>query len=649
MVASKSVLAKNFPYRPDIDGLRAISVLAVIAYHFGIFPEITKGGFLGVDIFFTISGFLITKLLLSDFRSSNWIRNFYFRRIRRIFPALILILFSTLILGSFLLLPFELRNVGTEIIGGSTFSSNLIYLHQSGYFDSSASYKPLLHLWSLGIEEQFYIFWPVFIWGMHRLRLNKRNSVFLFLIISFIYCLYVSRNNPIQAFYSPLSRSWELAAGGLLAISNLERFSSAKKYSGLTGLFLIGISLLVTDHSTNWPGYLTGIPILGTVLVLFDDSPSTLKNRVLSMRTLVFIGKISFPLYLWHWPILSLYVIVNGPAMQRQTKVILLLIIFSISILTYFAIERPIRRHSNFQLLVPVLSICMMSTLLFGSVLATSNGFPQRIANNVYPSSTYNPSSQFAPIDFQDKACITRFNNPNAKNYAWWFCRLSEDKSPTVLLWGNSFANQYFEGISSDFHFRSQTILSIGDCSVQRDRSLAKGNPCSGSGWDEQQNFIKGLVEGTKSVNYIIVAGLFQNPSQENLDDLRDTLNFLIASQVNVIVFYPHINPLKSISDCIDRPVIPASWNCQIPSSVREKLEIEFSGTLRLIEEEFPTVQVFDPNAVFCTDKNCNFISDGNPLLRDSAPHISTQGSILVASKFASWAKLKAPGLVSKP
>ena len=294
-------------YRSDIDGLRALSVLAVLAFHYGFLSNFSNSGFIGVDIFFTISGFLITQIILTNSVQTGWIRKFYWRRIRRIFPALIFVLMVTVVAGALIMLPYEFKKLGIEIIGGGTFSSNFIYLQQLGYFDSSAIQKPLLHLWSLGIEEQFYIFWPLLIWAMNRFKINKKLVLSIVTLVSLSFCIYFSNRNPSLAFYSPFSRAWQLAAGGLAAIYYLGKDVKKFRFIGLIGLMLVIFSFFVIDGSNNWPGFLTVLPTLGTLLMLLDDSPKSLKNRLLSLRVLVFLGKISFPLYLWHWPILSFF------------------------------------------------------------------------------------------------------------------------------------------------------------------------------------------------------------------------------------------------------------------------------------------------------------------------------------------------------
>ncbi|MDR1349746.1 MAG: acyltransferase, partial [Zoogloeaceae bacterium] len=202
-------------YRPDIDGLRAIAVLAVIGYHF--FPAWIKGGFVGVDVFFVISGFLIGGILLEALRKGEFsLTEFYARRIRRIFPALILVLLSVLAFGWFALWPEDYQNLGKHTAGGAAFISNFLFWQEAGYFDVAAERKPLLHLWSLGVEEQFYIVFPISLWLLWRMKLRILAGIALFAFVSFVLNFAVYRSYPDFDFYFPLTRFWELLAGAVL-------------------------------------------------------------------------------------------------------------------------------------------------------------------------------------------------------------------------------------------------------------------------------------------------------------------------------------------------------------------------------------------------------------------------------------------------
>ena len=625
-------------YRPDIDGLRAVAVLAVVLYHFNVFNTLTKAGFIGVDIFFVISGYLITQVLFSDLDSDRWLLRFYLRRVRRIFPALLLVIFVVFVVASLLMMPYEFKEFGREVIGGSSFSSNLVYFLQSGYFDQSSQQKPLLHLWSLGIEEQFYLFWPILIWSISKFRWKVTLMLSIFTAGSFVYCLWASSTNQDLAFYSPISRAWELGLGGLLAIYNHSKSRTDQKYLTNLGFLILIFSFLVIDNQNSWPSIYTILPVLGTILILSNSSSVSLTSRILSNRLLVYIGRISYPLYLWHWP---LYVFVShfkGDSPSRSEKLLLFFVAFLLASLTYHFIEMPIRKSKALVFWARSLSVAMSVILVSGLVLVTSSGFPQRVSSQMSLELSQRISAQLTPPQFQNDECLESFPNAKAKDYGWWFCRTNSAKPPAILLWGNSFANQYFEGFAENDSLGDISILSIGDCSIQREIGLKNGNPCAGKLWDEQRSFVENLIMKTSSLRYVIVAGLEERASETGAKDLRRTLNFLANRGLQPIVFLPHLKPDKPVFACLDRPLVKATWDCKVSSSMRSELNVAFSSTLNLISSEFPTALIFDPNEAICDSDKCEFMRDGLPLLRDRAPHISLAGSRIVAEEFQDWA-----------
>jgi peptidoglycan/LPS O-acetylase OafA/YrhL len=369
---SSPTYVKQLSYRPDIDGLRAFAVLAVIGYHF--FPKYVRGGFVGVDIFFVISGFLIGGILhnsLSDGTFSFW--EFYARRIRRIFPALILVMAAALVFGWFALLPDDYQNLGKHTLGGAGFVSNLILWRESGYFDVAMARKPLMHLWSLGIEEQFYIVLPLFLWGLSRKGMRPLTFLLLFFFVSLTANLAVYKRHPVFDFYAPLTRFWELLAGSALALmprsplftrkalaldAFLGRlcFNSPPENDGrvlrdclsFLGILILSASVL-TMGVARFPGKNAVWPVLGAACVIIAGFCGTgqaggwINRRLLAWKPLVAIGLISYPLYLWHWPLMSYAKIIYGETPHRDFRVALIFLAFVLASLTYVCLERPIR------------------------------------------------------------------------------------------------------------------------------------------------------------------------------------------------------------------------------------------------------------------------------------------------------------------
>ncbi|WOH79042.1 acyltransferase family protein [Bradyrhizobium sp. BEA-2-5] len=341
-------------YRPDIDGLRAIAIGTVVLYH--AFPTALPGGFIGVDVFFVISGFLISGIVFSEMEAYRFsFLRFYIRRICRIFPALALVLIATCAVGWLWLLPAEWQRLGQEIRGGAFFFANFVFLGQAGYFDQASIQKPLLHLWSLAIEEQFYLAWPVIVLLFYRSRFALGALIWVALIASLVLNLTSVASDPVKTFYMPTTRAWELLIGCLLAFRSVSSgtatarlFAAVERvYSpdlrALSGLALIAIAATQFDSHQLFPGWRAIFPTVGAAL-LISAGPTAFVNRVLLANpAAVFIGLISYPLYLWHWPILSLAAIYRGgtPGTAETWALVAAAVVCATA--TYYLIERPIR------------------------------------------------------------------------------------------------------------------------------------------------------------------------------------------------------------------------------------------------------------------------------------------------------------------
>lgn len=394
-----SALLSHPNYRADIDGLRAIAVMAVVAFH--AFPSWMGGGFIGVDIFFVISGFLISTIIFENLDKGTFrFSEFYARRIKRIFPALSTVLVACLLFGWFSLLPDELHQLGKHVTAGAGFVSNFVLWAESGYFDNSAEMKPLLHLWSLGIEEQFYIFWPFLIWLAWRSRMNVYGVIGLLGLGSFVCNIATVYHDPVAAFYSPLTRFWELLCGAVLAryaldstnavshgslISSKQKkfftFSLDRRFQFLksdvlacTGSFLLILGFTVINKELSFPGHVALLPVLGTFLLIAAGPRAWINRSVLSNKILVWIGLISFPLYLWHWPILSFGRIIYFDAPPLKFKVAAVVASFILAWLTMTYIEKPCRfRGGNALRTARWLFVVLMSLAAVGGLFLLSD------------------------------------------------------------------------------------------------------------------------------------------------------------------------------------------------------------------------------------------------------------------------------------
>jgi peptidoglycan/LPS O-acetylase OafA/YrhL len=345
-------------YRPDIDGLRAIAVLAVLGFH--AFPRFCPGGFVGVDIFFVISGYLISTIIFDDVASGRFTYGgFYARRIRRIFPSLVTVLLAVLVAGLFLDFSSEFARLGTHVAAGAAFLSNLLLWRESGYFAIDSAYKPLLHLWSLGVEEQFYIVWPLVIAAVSGRRILW--VVAAILLVSFMANIAIVRTQPTAAFFLPVTRFWELMIGSLLAYSAHARLWVPQRRDALSviGFILLLISLSLINKETVFPGWAALVPTLGTAALIAAGPDARLNRMLLANKAAVFVGLISYPLYLWHWPILSFMTVSEGE-LSRGLRVAAVGMSFGLAYITYVMIEKPLRFGRFESLKVAGLSVALL-------------------------------------------------------------------------------------------------------------------------------------------------------------------------------------------------------------------------------------------------------------------------------------------------
>lgn len=427
----------EIPYRPDIDGLRALAILTVVAYH--TLPGVMPGGFIGVDIFFVISGFLISGIILGELRAASFsIAAFYGRRIRRIFPALILVIAATLLIGHFVLFPDEFTELGYDALAGVSFMANLALSHEANYFDVQAAGKPLLHLWSLGIEEQFYIAWPCALWLT---RGNGRHGVWLAgaaiagsFSLNLIGLHVLGRENFV--FYSPFTRLWELAGGSLLAMFPAKAIIANDKSWVLAaaGAALIAAALVSINGYDLYPGAAALLPVVGT-MALIAAGPNTWINRaILSNKAAVYIGLISFPLYLWHWPLMVFQAMLwPHSAILRAGAVGLS---FLLAALTFRYVERPIRsRYTRPDVRGAITRGLLVANVLMGAVAALT--YADRLTRAL-PASASRVLSARADWEFPSVTALDRRGNLIVQG-------IGTDRPLDITLYiGDSHAQQYW-------------------------------------------------------------------------------------------------------------------------------------------------------------------------------------------------------------
>lgn len=451
MSSSSNTLPFYHPkYRADIDGLRAIAILSVVAFH--AFPTWLTGGFIGVDVFFVISGYLISVIIFKNLDAGTFSFNaFYMRRVKRIFPALLLVLVACYVYGWFTLFADEYKQVGKHVSAGAFFVSNIALYLESGYFDTVAETKPLLHLWSLGVEEQYYIFWPVIAYWLWKLKTALPWVIGAILLGSFTLNILFVEVNSSAVFYLPITRAWELLGGTMLAymVTHTSRPRTVESNAvignllSLSGLALLGIAVVTIDRQKDFPGWWAVLPVMGAVLLILAGEKSWVNRFVLSRPLLVWFGLISYPLYLWHWPVLAYYRMVAPEVPSAGIRFALVLLSIGLAWMTFRYIEQPVRFGQKRIVSNKALIIAMFVVGAVGQTTYDNNGFEEREANDFKLEASYDWTSWY-----RHKSCFI-----DTKNGVGAFASLCDGESadmpprPLVLLWGDSHAASLYPGL----------------------------------------------------------------------------------------------------------------------------------------------------------------------------------------------------------
>lgn len=627
-------------YRPDIDGLRAVAVLSVVAFH--AFPSWIKGGFVGVDVFFVISGYLISRIIMENLDEGRFsFREFYSRRIRRIFPALAVVLLASHALGWFVLLSDEYKQLGKHIAGGAAFVSNLVLWGESGYFDNAAETKPLLHLWSLGVEEQFYIVFPVLLYFSRKLKFSLPITVLAVFIVSFYLNLCGAEDSPIAAFYSPQTRFWELMGGCLLAWAMHHKVDfvgqAGRNFASAAGALLLVYGFFRIGKDLSFPGKWALIPTLGAALVIFAGQNAWINKNILSNRVLVWIGLISFPLYLWHWVLLSFARIMEGDVPAMEIRMSIVVLSFVLAWITWAVIEKPFRFGGWGKAKVLSLVVLMSLIGVLGYCTEKSDGFPSR--QSIRKFEMLKPSTPYTH-------------------------HIGKPAGASIMLLGDSHASHYVPGLKKYFGGSVADHTALGCIpffDVDRyDSRFVKG-ACAKSmnaalEYFEKSSQMTGIILASMGPAYLSgeafngmdvarVTGdgvrLISRPDVTDRWDvyahgMRSTLSRLSKANKKILFvldvpelgFDPHA--------CIDaRPVVLASKK-RVPCAVsREKYEARVSRYKEMVHsilKEFPAVMVYDPADELCDDKQCWAIKEGRLLYQDF-DHLSNEGAFFLIDK----------------
>ena len=446
--SSEGGAAAAIAYRPDIDGLRGVAVLAVLGFH--AFPRFSPGGFVGVDIFFVISGYLISTIILHDVASGRFTYSgFYGRRIRRLLPALVTVLLAALVAGLFSDFLTELSRLGAHIAAGATFLSNIILWREDSYFDVVSTAKPLLHLWSLGVEEQFYIVWPLALATISQRRIPW--AVTAIVLVSFAINIAIVGSHPAAAFFLPATRIWEFMIGALLACAGTRAWVPQRQDTiSAIGFTLLVVSLCFINKATAFPGWAALLPTLGAAAVIAAGADAWLNRTLLANKAAVFSGLISYPLYLWHWPILS-FLTVNLGELSPGLKLAAIGASFVLASMTYMWIEKPLRYGEFGTFKIAGLSAALATLGVMGIVLPACLHLDDRSAfvasfENAAPAHEYVRAHNLSKL-WRDECNFYDLAANAAKVSISADC--TAGSRPSVMLWGDSHVQHLDPGLKA--------------------------------------------------------------------------------------------------------------------------------------------------------------------------------------------------------
>lgn len=668
-------------YRADIDGLRAVAVLSVVGYH--AFPAYIRGGFVGVDVFFVISGFLISTILLGSLEGGAFkFRNFYVRRIVRIFPALMAVLVFCCAVGWFTLYGDEYKQLGKHVAGGAGFISNFLYWQEAGYFDKATDLKPLLHLWSLGIEEQFYIVWPLILYLVFLVR--KRRGALLSLIlllatVSFVYNLVNIRTDTTAMFYSPLSRAWELMLGSILSYLALYRqpvlmnaghgqgawfLTSMRQIVGrygaflrnilaLSGILLILVAVFALDKTDPFPGALALLPAAGAALLIAAGENTWFNRHILSNRVLVWFGLISFPLYLWHWPLLSFARIFENGEPQLEMRLALVATSVFLAWLTYVLIEKPIRYGQHKKRKAVVLFCFIILAGCAGYFCYRQDGFGSRVFFKINKYHFETPETLNSLDGLFQKDCS--FHPVKFNQTLKFFCHKDSRDKPKYLLLGDSKASALYPSLVRNSTGNRWMIIE--------GFPLITNSEIYSSVWLFQKGGAEALIDWLGKMDKIEVVVLtlsvrnlfaLSDRAMHSMEELPESPNYRIAYD-GLNKGIKRIMALnKKVVLTIDNPTLPDPRVCvqrksAIPhfSSLFGKTQnpactIGLAQNARLLEQyrrlmenlkaENPSLVVYDPTPLLCDmdKKECSYQKDGQ-LLYSYSNHVSSFAASLMA------------------
>ena len=647
------VVAHSLPYKEELDGLRGVAILLVVFFH--LWPEYYSFGYVGVDIFFVLSGYLITKIIYIKKENGTFSYfAFYRNRIRRIFPALILVITATLIFGYLFLFPSEYELLGKHVKSSALFYQNFRLLDESGYWDKASQLKPLLHFWSLSIEEQFYIFWPLIVAFSFYIKRNYFLYVTIFILLALAYQF---NSHDIKLFYHSLSRFWELGAGGVIVYLEKNTWLVRRLEGWRISVwifFIFSIGLAFDQQSYNF--FTIFCIVLATMFLLL--SLKNTSDQLLGNRFLIFFGLISYPLYLWHYPIIS-YAHIFNVSVEDNGILILFASVF-LAWGTYRFVEIYARKQTD-KLFIATLVVVVLSIGGVGGYIDKKNGMPDR------SQLKFNKEMQ---LQFQreqetDKSCLNVATSLLGYEPKFDYCRSTSRQANAkyVALIGDSHAHVAFPGFAAKFKDKGYEtiVLSNSGCvsfiDGGRGKNIEEVVEC-----EVKIENIYSVLESLPNLEKVIIVGRgpktmygqgfgdVDNPemspikyrryyeskeaydsTEEYFTAMKKTFDYFEKKALPAFILLENPELGFSPEVCLERPYDFFETNCKVNYAVYKKRMAEYRENVFQIAENYSTVKVLDPEKLFCDRKSCYAIIDGKMMYADD-DHLSVHGSFYQAN-----------------
>jgi peptidoglycan/LPS O-acetylase OafA/YrhL len=614
-------------YRADIDGLRAIAILSVFAFHGS--SHLLGGGYVGVDIFFVISGYLISEIIFRELDSGTFrLSRFYLRRVRRIMPALCVVTLVVFLFSIRFLYPSELNDLSKSAIASSLSASNIFFWQSAGYFDAPSNSKPLLHTWSLGVEEQFYILFPILaVWIGAKSGRWRGYILFLAFLVSLGVSEYLARTDAASAFYLPYSRFWELLLGSLLAtrIVAPPRGLVRELVAGL-GLAMIATAVVTYRGVAAFPGLAALLPCLGAAAIILSGvSGQTIVGRILALPPLVFVGLISYSLYLWHWPMIvfqRVAQIVDTGLSPTLDKALVVVLTFVIAFLSWRFVEKPFRKDMGSwrqkRSLAPLAATVLICAFGFGAL--AKDGWPARFSpESIRLASylSYNPGP-----DTRDGACFL-LDQERFEAFNRQLCMRRNPTHRAIMLIGDSHAGHLYSGLD----FRYGTNADILEATATGCKPLLN----DGYGLTKCSQMAKFIYQDYLSHNKVDLLVISARWGKEDLGDISKTLEWLEKRSIPTVL----IGPTPEYDLRLPR-LLAQTPDLRDDKAVQSHLLSEYSQLDRQMSEvvgKVAGIRYLSAYQALCPNGTCDVLADGVPTYYDNG-HLTKPASIMLVQRF---------------